>query len=96
MAVNASKNVDFYVKKRENLWGVSDKYHTSIYFYYRCTLIQFVNAIKKGGLYVLGHVHVLPADKDELEDEPNNWRWLDLIDHLKIKVDKVLRSNDYG
>lgn len=40
-------------------------------------------------MYVLGHVHVLPSDKDELENEPNNWRWLDLIDHLKVKVSEV-------
>ena len=67
-----------------------------IIFYHRCTLIQFVNAIKKGGLYVLGHVHVLPSDKDELENEPNNWRWLDLIDHLKVKVGEVLALSNYS
>ena len=49
-------------------------------------MIQFVNAIKKGGLYVLGHVHVTADENNDLEVEPNNWRWLDLIDHLKIKV----------
>ena len=37
-------------------------------------------------MYVLGHVHVLPPGQEDPEIEPNNWRWLDLIDHLKIKV----------
>ena len=45
-----------------------------------------MNAIKKGGLYVLGHVHVAADENNDLEVEPSNWRWLDLIDHLKVKV----------
>ena len=45
-----------------------------------------MNAIKKGGLYVLGNVHVQPSELDEVNEEPSNGRWLDLIDHLKIKV----------
>ena len=61
-------------------------------FDFRCTLIQFVNAIKKGGLYVLGHVHVVQSGTDELETEPTNGRWLDLIDHLNVKVGNVLLS----
>ena len=31
---------------------------------------------------------MLPLGNEEPENEPNNWRWLDLIDHLKIKVKK--------
>ena len=38
----------------------------------------------------MGHVHVLPPGKEDPEIEPNNWRWLDLIDHLKIKVSNKL------
>ena len=37
----------------------------------------------------MGHVHVLPVGKEDPDVEPNNWRWLDLIDHLKIKVNNI-------
>lgn len=54
-----------------------------------CPLIDFVNDLKKGGLYVLGHVKV----GDFSEYEPNNdptrevyGKWLSLIDHLKVKA----------
>lgn len=52
-----------------------------------CPLIDFINDLKKGGLYVLGHVlHDDGASsKDDLavESLPN---WLNLIDHLKVKA----------
>ena len=51
---------------------------------YECAILHFVNAMKKGGLYVLGHVKV--SNFQDLKEEPANWHWLDLIDHLKIKA----------
>lgn len=53
-----------------------------------CSLIDFINAIKKGGLYVLGHVHV--GDFDTMnEGDPSLTEtpdWLSLIDQLKVKA----------
>lgn len=53
-----------------------------------CPLIDFINDLKKGGLYVLGHVvtkdQVRSLDSDAaLEMVPH---WLNLIDHLKVKA----------
>ena len=51
-----------------------------------CSLIDFANALKKGGLYVLGHVYV--DNIDELYFDPCATvysSWLSLVDHLKIK-----------
>ena len=48
-----------------------------------CSLIDFVNALKKGGLYVLGHVYV--DNIDELYFDPCamvHSSWLSLVDHL--------------
>ena len=51
---------------------------------YNCALLHFVNAMKKGGLYVIGHVH--QEQFDEIQNEPRTSVWLDLIDHLRIKA----------
>ena len=51
-----------------------------------CSLIDFANTLKKGGLYVLGHVYV--DNLDGLNQDPCTTvysSWLSLVDHLKIK-----------
>lgn len=52
-----------------------------------CPLIDFINDLKKGGLYVLGHIIIADSvdrDRDEaLEMTPH---WVNLIDHLKVKA----------
>lgn len=52
-----------------------------------CPLVDFINDLKKGGLYVLGHVVVSEATTDgpdpTLEMMPH---WLQLVDHLKVKA----------
>jgi len=53
-----------------------------------CQLIDFVNAIKKSGLYVLGHVsigHLSDMKKDLLGQEQYN-HWLDFVDLIGIKA----------
>ncbi|XP_044750247.1 solute carrier family 12 member 9 [Coccinella septempunctata] len=52
-----------------------------------CPLIDFVNVLKKGGLYVLGHV--IRGDPNAAGSDPtleSNSHWLNLIDHLKVKA----------
>ena len=51
-------------------------------------LIDFINDIKKGGLYILGHVRVGSMD-DHAEKDPlleENPKWLKLVDKLCIKA----------
>ncbi|KAK5646805.1 hypothetical protein RI129_005269 [Pyrocoelia pectoralis] len=51
-----------------------------------CPLIDFINDLKKGGLYVLGHVvNADPyAQPDPTQDMTSHW--LTLVDHLKVKA----------
>ncbi len=52
-----------------------------------CSLIDFVNALKKGGLYVIGHVY--KDDLNALERDPcaiYHHGWLSLVDHLRVKA----------
>ena len=49
-----------------------------------CSLIDFVNTLKKGGLYVLGHVEM--GRIETLQKDPcakSIAGWLSLVDHLK-------------
>lgn len=53
-----------------------------------CPLIDFINDLKKGGLYVLGHV-ILDKPELELRDDPTLEllpHWVSLVDHLKVKA----------
>jgi len=52
-----------------------------------CSLIDFVNGMKKGGLYVLGQV-TLGTLEDSSTDPlaEKTVEWLSLIDHLKVKA----------
>ena len=61
-----------------------------------CSLINFVNQMKKGGLYVLGQVtlgNISDFPEDPLTEKTGDW--LSLIDHLKVKafVELTLASN---
>jgi len=52
-----------------------------------CSLIDFVNGMKKGGLYVLGQVTL--GNLHENSTDPlaeKTVEWLSLIDHLKVKA----------
>ena len=55
--------------------------------YGNASLIRFVNDLKKGGLFVLGHV--FQADYDTFEQDPVEsgvTSWLAFVDYLRIKA----------
>ena len=52
-----------------------------------CTLIAFINSLKKSGLFILGHVHTAvdnPVEKDPSVTELPQWQAL--VEHLKVKA----------
>lgn len=51
-----------------------------------CPLVDFVNDMKKGGLYVIGHVRV--GDFQDLQDPTveETKKWLSFVDHMKVKA----------
>ena len=52
-----------------------------------CSLIEFVNSMKKGGLYMLAQVHLgrlADSETDPLAELTTDW--LALVDHLKVKA----------
>ena len=53
-----------------------------------CSLIHFVNHMKKSGLYVLGHVQKGDFTSSEFGDPSIDamGQWMGLVDHLKIKA----------
>ena len=56
-----------------------------------CPLVHFVNDLKKGGLYILGHVNVGDFD-DSFTDSVNDpiadeyKEWISYIDHMRVKA----------
>uniref|UniRef100_A0A2M4A833 Solute carrier family 12 member 9 n=1 Tax=Anopheles triannulatus TaxID=58253 RepID=A0A2M4A833_9DIPT len=54
-----------------------------------CPLIHFVNDMKKGGLYVIGHVKVGEFVDNDSSSDPTieeYTQWLSLVDHMKVKA----------
>ena len=52
-----------------------------------CDTIDFINDIKKGGLYVVGHVEVGDFEKEPRDPTQQHYEsWLSLVDLLKVKA----------
>lgn len=52
-----------------------------------CPLLDFINDMKKGGLYVLGHVQIGHLDDQDVDPCQTQYpAWLKLVDTLRIKA----------
>ena len=52
-----------------------------------CDTIDFINDVKKGGLYVLGHVEIGDFEKENKDPCQQHFAsWLSLVDLLKVKA----------
>ncbi|BFF96311.1 solute carrier family 12 member 9 [Drosophila madeirensis] len=49
-----------------------------------CPLVDFVNDLKKSGLYIIGHVIV--GDFQSVEDVEENQQWWSFLDHMRVKA----------